>query len=150
MFSVRKEKVIQKSAEYVVLGVDTNGMKDVLAIEIGETESTKFGVSFLNSLKNRGAKDILVLCADGLSGIKEAVETAYPKTEYQRCIVHMVRNTLLHVSGRYKKAFAADLKTIYHAAEEASGHMNMLEVKEKWDKIYPNAMKRWVDHWDVI
>ena len=150
VFSVRKEKIVQKTAVYVVLGIDANGMKDVLSIEIGETESAKFWLSVLNGLKNRGVKDILVLCADGLSGIKEAIEAAYPLTEYQRCIVHMVRNTLLHVSEKHKKAFASDLKTIYHAPDEASGHANMLEVKASWDKIYPNAMRRWSENWDVI
>ena len=150
VFSVRKEKAVQKVSVYVVMGVDSDGMKDVLSIEVGETESAKYWLAVLNNLKNRGVKDILVLCADGLSGIKEAIEAAFPKTDYQRCIVHMVRNTLLHVSEKNKKAFAADLKTIYHAADESTGHSNMLEVKEKWDKVYPNAMKRWNDNWDVI
>lgn len=150
VFSVRKEKIVQKSAVYVVLGVDANGMKDVLSIEIGETESAKFWLAVLNNLKNHGVKDILMLCADGLSGIKEAIEAAFPMTEYQRCIVHMVRNTLLHVWDKYKKAFASDLKSIYHTPDEETGYANMLSVKEKWDKVYPNAMKRWVDNWDVI
>lgn len=150
VFSVRKEKIVQKSAVYVVLGIDSEGMKDVLSIEVGETESAKFWLSVLNNLKNRGVNDILTLCADGLSGIKEAIQAAFPMTEYQRCIVHMVRNTLLHVSHKHKKAFATDLKTIYHAHDEPTGHVNMLEVKEKWDPIYPNAMKRWIDNWDVI
>ena len=149
-FSVRKEKTVQKSAVYVALGIDSNGMKDVLTIEVGETESSKFWLSVLNSLKNRGVRDILMLCADGLTGIKEAIEAAFPITDYQRCIVHVVRNTLLHVSDKYKKGFAVDLKTIYHAPDEETGYKNMLEVKEKWDKVYPNAMKRWVDNWDVI
>jgi transposase-like protein len=150
VFSVRREKIVQKVAAYVVLGIDSEGMKDVLSIEIGEVESAKYWLSVLNNLKNRGVKDILILCADGLAGIKEAINAAYPMTEYQRCIVHMVRNTLQHVSEKNKKAFAADLKTIYHAADEKTGHANMLEVKETWDKIYPNAMKRWEDNWDVI
>ncbi|MCL2816392.1 MAG: IS256 family transposase, partial [Oscillospiraceae bacterium] len=150
VFSVRKDKVVQKLSVYVVMGIDADGMKDVLTIEVGEAESAKYWLSVLNSLKNRGVKEILVLCADGLSGIKEAVEAAFSKTEYQRCIVHMVRNTLAHVAHKYKKEFAADLKTIYHAPDEETGHANMLEVKSKWDKIYPNAMKRWVDNWDVI
>lgn len=150
VFSVRKDKTVQKAAVYVVLGVDSNGMKDVLSIEVGENESSKFWLSVLNNLKNRGVKDILTLCADGLSGIKEAIEVAFPRTEYQRCIVHMVRNTLVHVSEKYKKEFSNDLKTIYHAPDEETGYKNMLSVKEKWDKIYPNAMKRWVDNWDVI
>jgi len=150
MFSVRKEKTVQKSAVYVVLGVDMNGMKDVLAIEVGETESSKFWLSVLTGLKNRGVRDILVLCADGLSGIKEAIEVAFPRTEYQRCIVHMVRNTLLHVPHKHKKDFANDLKTIYHAPDEEVGLTNLMAVKEKWDSVYPNAMKRWEDNWDVI
>jgi transposase-like protein len=135
VFSVRKEKIVQKSVVYVVLGVDSNGMKDVLSIEIGETESAKYWLAVLNNLKNRGVKDILVLCADGLAGIKEAIEAAYPMTEYQRCIVHMVRNTLVHVSHKHKKEFADDLKTIYHAVDDVSGHANMLSVKETWQKI---------------
>ena len=150
VFNVRKDKTVQKAAVYVVLGVDSNGMKDVLSIETGENESSKFWLSVLNNLKNRGVKDILTLCADGLSGIKEAITAAFPMTEHQRCIVHMIRNTLQHVSDKYKKQFASDLKTIYHAHDEETGHKNMLEVKEKWDKIYPSAMKRWVDNWDVI
>jgi transposase-like protein len=150
VFNVRKDKTVQKAAVYVVLGVDSNGMKDVLSIETGENESSKFWLSVLNNLKNRGVKDILTLCADGLSGIKEAITAAFPMTEHQRCIVHMIRNTLQHVSDKYKKQFASDLKTIYHAHDEEIGHKNMLEVKEKWDKIYPSAMKRWVDNWDVI
>jgi transposase-like protein len=150
VFNVRKEKTVQKSAVYVVMGIDTNGMKDVLSIEIGETESAKFWFSVLTNLKNRGVKDILVLCADGLAGIKEAIETSFPMTDYQRCIVHMVRNTLLHVSEKHRKEFAKDLKTIYHAASEEAGYENVMEVKDKWDKIYPNAMKRWLDNWDTI
>jgi transposase-like protein len=125
-------------------------MKSILSIEIGENESAKFWLAVLNNLKNRGVRDVLVLCADGLSGIKEAIAATFPMTEYQRCIVHMVRNTLLHVAHKHKKAFATDLKTIYHAADETAGHANMLEVKEKWEKTYPNAMKRWADNWDVI
>jgi len=150
VFNVRKEKVVQKVSVYVVMGVDADGMKDVLSIEVGETESSKFWLAVLNNLKNRGVRDILVLCADGLSGIKESIEAAFPQTEYQRCLVHMVRNTLLHVAHKYKKGFAADLKTIYHAPDEETGHSSMLAVREKWDKIYPNAMKRWEENWEVI
>lgn len=150
VFSVRKDKVVQKVSVYVVMGINADGIKDVLSIEIGETESSKYWLAVLNNLKNRGVKDILVLCADGLSGIKEAIETAFPKTEYQRCIVHMVRNTLLHVPHKNKKAFAADLKSIYHAPDESTGYEIMQDVRTKWDKVYPNAMKRWEDNWDVI
>lgn len=120
----------------------------MLSITVGENESAKYWLGVLNSLKNRGVKDILILCADGLTGIKEAIGAAFPDTEYQRCIVHQVRNTLKRVAEKDKKAFANDLKTIYHAADEESGHM--LKVKEKWDSKYPNAMKRWEENWDVL
>jgi transposase-like protein len=150
VFSVRREKSVQKSSAYVVLGVNSEGKKDVLSIEFSETESAKYWLSVFNSLKNRGVQDILVICADGLSGIKEAIEGAFPHTEYQRCIVHMLRNTLKHVSAKDMKLFANDLKEIYHAADEEAGYAKMLEVSEKWNKKYPQAMKRWSDNWSSI
>ena len=149
-FSVRKEKVIQKLAAYVVLGIDPDGNKDVLGLYIGQTESSKYWLGIFNELKNRGVKDIMVMCADGLSGIKESISAAFPQAEYQRCIVHQVRNTLRHVSYKDKKAFATDLKTIYLAGSEEIAHENMLEVTEKWDPKYPNAMKSWETNWDAI
>jgi len=91
------------------------GHKEVLSIHIGENESAKYWLGVLNELKNRGVKDVLVICADGLSGMKEAVNTAFPQTELQRCIVHQVRNTLKYVGAKNKKEFSNDLKTIYHA-----------------------------------
>ena len=150
VFHVRREKTVQKTAAYIVLGINSDGMKEVLSVEIGENESAKFWLSVLNSLKNRGIHDMLTICADGLAGISEAIQAAFPQTEYQRCIVHMVRNTLKHVSEKNRKAFAGDLKRIYHAPDEETGHQTMLEVKEKWDKVYPNAMKRWVDDWSAV
>lgn len=150
IFNVRREKVVQKAAAYVVLGVNSDGMKEVLSIEIGDTESSKYWLSVFNAMKHRGVKDILVVCADGLPGIKDAIETAFSQAEYQNCIVHMVRNTLKHVSYKDKKAFAADLKSIYHAKDEETGYANMLEVSETWDKKYPHAMKRWYDNWAAI
>ena len=149
-FSVRDEHIVKKLAAYIILGISIDGHKEVLSITVGENESAKFWLSVLNSLKNRGVKDIFVLCADGLSGIKESIATAFPKTEYQRCIVHQVRNTLKYVANKDMKEFAKDLKTIYHAADEKTGYEQMLKVKEKWDSKYPNAMERWVDNWDVI
>jgi len=147
-FSVRDNGVIRKLAAYTILGINDEGRKEVLSIQIGENESSKYWLSILNELKNRGVKDIMVLCADGLSGIKESIAVAYPQTEYQRCIVHQVRNTLKYVAD--KKAFAADLKTIYHAPSEEAGYERMQEVTEKWQEHYPNAMKSWSTNWDVI
>ncbi len=107
-FSVRDDGIIRKLAAYVVLGINEDGYKEVLTIEVGENESSKYWLSVLNSLKNRGVSDILILCSDGLTGLKEAIQTAFPVTEHQRCIVHMVRNTLKYVANKDMKAFAKD------------------------------------------
>ena len=126
------------------------GHKEVLSIHIGENKSAKYWLGVLNELKNRGVKDVLVICADGLSGMKEAVNTAFPQTELQRCIVHQVRNTLKYVGAKNKKEFSNDLKTIYHAPSEDAALKQLEHVTEKWEKDYPNAMKSWYKNWDVI
>lgn len=95
--SVRDEHIVKKIAAYIILGINDAGKKEVLSITIGEIESAKYWLGVLNDHKTRGVRDILVLCADGLTEIKESIEAAYPQTEYQRCIVHQVRNTLKHV-----------------------------------------------------
>lgn len=149
-FSVREDGIIRKLAAYIILGINDEGHKEVLSIQIGENESSKYWLGVLNGLKNRGVKDILVLCADGLSGIKESINVAFPNTEYQRCIVHQVRNTLKHVADKDMKEFAADLKKIYQAPTEEAGYKQMEAATKKWNEKYPNAMKRWSDNWDVI
>ena len=149
-YSVRDNGVIRKLAAYVILGINTEGKNEVLSITVGDNESSKYWLSVLNELKNRGAKDILIICADGLSGIKEAIAAAFPKTEYQRCIVHQVRNTLKYVPDKDRKAFASDLKTIYHASDEEKARLALDRVTEKWTVKYPNSMKRWYDNWDAI
>lgn len=149
-FSVKDNNVIRKLAAYVILGINHEGKKEVLTIQVGENESSKYWLTVLNELKNRGVRDILILCADGLTGIKEAINAAFPKTEYQRCIVHQVRNTLKYVPEKDRKAFAADLKSIYQAPTEEQGRANMEAVTEKWQGKYPNAMKSWSSNWDAI
>ena len=149
-YSVRDNGVIRKLAAYVMLGISVEGKKEVLTIQVGENESSKYWLSVLNELKNRGVKDILIICADGLTGIKEAIAAAFPDTEYQRCLVHQVRNTLKYVADKDKKLFSADLKKIYNAASEQSGRDMLDTVSEKWSDKYPNAMKSWYKNWDAI
>lgn len=149
-FSVRDDGIIRKLAAYVVLGINGDGYKEILTIEVGENESSKYWLSVLNSLKNRGVKDILILCSDGLTGLKESVQTAFPDTEHQRCIVHMVRNTLKYVANKDMKAFAKDLKAIYTAPDEKAARGKLEDITEKWEDQYPNAMNRWNENWDVI
>ena len=149
-FSVRDDGVIRKLAAYVVLGINEDGMKEVLSIVVGENESSKYWISVLNSLKNRGVQDILILCSYGLTGIKDAISTAFPKTEQQRCIVHMVRNSLKYVANKDMKAFAKDLKTIYTAANEETARKQLETVTKKWSGQYPSAMNHWYNNWDAI
>ena len=149
-YSVRDNGVIRKLAAYVILGINLEGRKEVLTIEIGENESSKYWLSVLNNLKNRGVQDIMIICADGLTGIKEAITTAFPNTEYQRCIVHQVRNTLKYVADKDRKPFAADLKTIYHAPTEQKAVEARERVTKKWEEKYPRAMKSWETNWDAI
>lgn len=149
-YSVRDNGVIRKLAAYVILGISQDGYKEVLTIEIGENESAKYWLSILNGLKNRGVKDILIICADGLTGIKEAIAAAYPQTEYQRCIVHQVRNTMKYVADKDRKPFAADLKTIYQSPTEEKALEALERVMEKWSTKYPNSMKSWKQNWDAI
>ena len=119
VFNVRENNVIRKAAACVILGINEEGRKEVLSITIGGNESAKFWLSVLNDLKNRGVQDIFVVCADGLSGIREAISAAYPLAEYRRCIVHVVRNTLKYAADKDKTAFANDLKTICRALGRA-------------------------------
>ena len=149
-YSVRDNGVIKKLAAYVILGINLDGRKEVLTIEVGQNESAKYWLAVLNNLKNRGVNDILIICADGLTGIKEAISTAFPNTEYQRCIVHQVRNTLKYVSDKDRKPFAADLKKIYAAPNVDRAEQIRDDVMNKWSEKYPNAMKSWVVNWDAI
>ena len=149
-FSVREDHIIKKLAAYVILGVTLDGRKDVISLQIGENESAKYWLGVLNDLKNRGVRDVMIICADGLTGIKEAIQAAFPKTEYQRCIVHQIRNTLKYVPYKDKKAFATDLRSIYLAPNEEQGRENLARVSEKWSEKYPNAMKSWENNWDVL
>lgn len=149
-FNVKENGVVGKKAAYVAMGISTNGIKEVLGIYVGENETSKFWMTVFNNLKNRGLKDIIILSSDGLTGIKEAIQVAFPKTEHQTCIVHLTRNTLKYVSHRDKGQFAQDLKAIYTASDEEIGKKLMYETAEKWKKKYPTAMDRWEENWGII
>jgi len=118
-YKVREDGTVVKKAAYIAIGTDLEGKKDVLGIWLGATESSKYWLSVLNGLKNRGVEDILIASIDGLSGFVDAIDVAYPKTEVQRCIVHQIRNSTRYVSYKDLKAFTADLKPIYKAADES-------------------------------
>lgn len=149
-FSVREENRVVKKAAYIVLGINKDGYKEIIGIWIGENESSKFWLGVLNDLKQRGVIDILIMCSDNLTGIKQAIETAYPKTIQQRCIVHMIRNSVKFVSYKDLKEFCKDLKKIYTSKNEKQGYEELQKVKEKWKDKYISAFKTWEENWEDI
>jgi transposase-like protein len=149
-YKVREDKQIIVKAAYVVLGVNMDGEKEVLGIWIGANESSKFWLSVLNDLKNRGIQNVLVFCVDGLNGFKESIGAVYPFAKIQRCIIHQIRASMKYIPHRDRKIFAADLKTVYGAVNENEAYENLQSIKEKWGDKYPNAIKSWEDNWDNI
>ena len=148
-FNVKQDGIVVKKAVYIALGVTMTGEKEILVFYIGDSKSAKYWTSILNEIKNRGVKDILIMCADGLKGLKEAISTVYPTTEFQRCIVHMIRNTLQYVSYKDRKELAKDLKQIYQAPTEEMGYNNLIELQEKWTKRKV-SLDNCINNWDNI
>ena len=149
-YKVREDKRIVVKAAYVVIGVDLDGKKEVLGIWIGANESSKFWLSVLNDLKNRGVKNVLIFCVDGLNGFKEAIGATFPFAKIQRCIIHQIRSSMKYIPYKDRKAFVGDLKTVYTAINEEVAMDNLLSMKEKWNDKYPNAIKSWEDNWDNL
>jgi len=135
---------------YVALGVNFEGKKEVLGLWIAENEGAKFWMGVLTELQNRGVKDILIACMDGLSGFPEAVRAVYPHTRVQLCIVHMVRNSARFVSYKDLKKLCADLKAIYSAASEEAGRQALQEFGQKWNGKYPMIYQAWQRHWEDL
>jgi len=147
---LRKEGHVQKSTVYVILGIDLEGNKSCLGIYIAETESSKYWLTVMNELKNRGVEDVLIFSVDNLSGISEAIESAFPKAHIQKCIVHQIRNSLKFVPWKERKDVARDLKTIYNAATEDEARENLEAFSEKWDVKYPHISKSWKKNWSEL
>ena len=149
-YKVREDKQIIVKAAYVVIGVNMDGEKEVLGIWIGANESSKFWLSVLNDLKNRGVQNVLIFCVDGLNGFKEAIGATFPFARIQRCIIHQIRSSMKYIPYKDRRAFVADLKGIYRAVNEEVAMDNLLSLKEKWSSKYPNAVKSWEDNWDNL
>jgi len=145
--NMRKEGRISKVAVYAIIGIDLEGNKDCLGLWIAETESSKYWLTVLNELKNRGVEDVLIFSVDGLTGLSEAIGAAFPQAEVQRCIVHQIRNSLKYVPWKERKTVAVDLKAIYTAASEEAGLQSLESFKENWDFKYPNISKSWEKNW---
>ncbi len=140
---VRQGGRIINKAVFVALGVNLEGRKELLGLWIAENEGAKFWLNVLTELKNRGVQDILIACIDGLKGFPDAINTVFPETKIQLCIVHMVRNSLKYVSWKDYKAVTADLKLIYQAVTEQVALQELANFEQKWQAKYPLIAKSW-------
>jgi putative transposase len=146
---VRDSGRVENKAIYVVLGVNLEGRKEVLGLWTAAQEGSKFWLQVLTELQNRGVRDILIACVDGLKGFPEAIEALFPQTDVQLCIVHIVRAALKYVPWQQRKAVAEDLRAIYHSASVAEAEQRLQELEKKW-KDYPSVSQVWRRNWDHI
>jgi len=150
VLKIRQNKQVINKAVYLALGVNLEGHKELLGMWISENEGAKFWLGVLTELQNRGVKDILIACVDGLKGFPDAINTVYPKTHIQLCIVHMVRNSMKFVPWKDYKAIAKDLKLIYQSATEEDALRSLDQFSERWDDKYPQISKSWRTHWQNL
>jgi len=146
-FKVRKDNRVINKAAYSVLGINIAGQKELLGIWIGENESASFWLTVCNELKNRGVEDILIACKDGLSGFSEAINTVFPQTEIQLCVIHQIRNSLKYIPYKDQKELIADLKKVYKALTLEEAELAFAKFKDKWGKKYAIVIKSWENNW---
>lgn len=146
-YHVRENNIVVKKAVYIALGYNTEGYKEILGVWVGENESSKYWLLVLNQLKERGLEDILIVSTDNLSGFSQAIESVYPKTEIQKCIIHQIRNSTKFISYRDIKELMKDLKTVYKASTEKLILSNLDIFEEKWGKKYPMCINSWRNNW---
>lgn len=149
-FKVKEDGKVKTKAIYSVLGIDKDGMKDILGMYLSESEGASFWAGVLADLKNRGVKDVLIACVDGLKGFPEAINSLFPETDVQLCVIHQIRHSLKYVAYKNKKEFVADLKEVYRAASKESAEENLLKLQEKWEKQYPVAVRSWLNNWENL
>ncbi|HEY9136197.1 MAG TPA: IS256 family transposase [Pseudomonadales bacterium] len=146
-FKIKENGRYISKAVYTILGLNIEGKKELLGLYISETEGARYWLNVLTDLYNRGVKDILIACVDGLKGFPEAIETLYPKTEVQLCIIHQIRNSLKYVASKNQKAFMADLKTVYRATTRQAAEAALDELEAKWGERYPLVINSWRNKW---
>ena len=147
---VRDAGTVRGKAVYLALGINLAGEKELLGLWIAQTEGAKFWLQVVTELKNRGVQDIFIACVDGLKGFPEAIETVFPKTEVQLCIVHLVRHSLNYVSWKLRKQVAEDLKAIYTAATGEAAETRLTEFERKWDATHAPIGQSWRRNWTRI
>lgn len=150
VLKIRVDRVVKNIAAYIMLGITLDGKKEIIGIWIGENETSKYWLTLLNELKNRGVEDVLIFAIDGLNGFNQAIQAVYPKAEIQRCIVHQIRSSLRYVSWKDRKAVANDLKAIYTAPTEEDGQLALTEFNDIWGKKYPHITMSWQSNWNEL
>ena len=149
-YKVKEEGMIVNKAVYTCLGIDKEGEKDLLGMWVGESESAKFWLKVITELKNRGVRDILIACVDGLSGLEQAINSVYPETKIQLCVIHQIRNSLKYISYKDKKEFMKDLKGVYRGISREEGMRRLEEMEEKWGNRYGVVIRSWKEKWDRL
>lgn len=149
-FKIREEGRVISKAIYSLLAIDKQGKKDILGLYTNETEGANFWATTLASLKSRGVQDILIACVDGLKGFPEAINSLFPNTEIQLCIIHQIRNSMRFVASKDQKEFMADLKEIYRASDKNLAETNLLKLNDKWSKKYPIVISSWNNNWENL
>jgi transposase-like protein len=148
---IRREGRVVNTAVYVVLGVSLEGQKDILGHWVGDgAEGANFWLSVVTDLQNRGVEDVFIACVDGLVGFKEAINSVFPQTRLQRCIIHQIRNSLKYIPWKDRKAFVADLKTIYQAPTREAAEAQLRKLEQTWGGKYAISVKSWQNHWDDL
>lgn len=149
-FKVRENNKVNTKVVYNVMGINQTGHKEILGFYTCESEGASFWLGVLNDLKMRGVEDILIACVDGLKGFPDAINSAFPKTEVQLCIVHQIRHSIKYVASKNQKEFMVDLKSVYQASNKDVAETNLLSLDEKWGKKYPMVIKSWQQNWDTL
>jgi transposase-like protein len=149
-YKVREEGHYISKAFYTVLGVNLEGKKEILGLYLNESEGAKFWLQVLTDLQNRGVQDILIASVDGLKGFPEAINTIFPQTEVQLCVVHQIRNSLRYVASKDQKQFATELKTVYQAFTKEEAETALDKLEGKWGKKYPIIFESWRNKWDNL
>ena len=144
-----KNRVVSR-AIYNVLGIDKEGHKDLLGMYVSKSEGANFWLNVLTDLQNRGVKDIMIACIDGLKGFPDAIKSVFPDTAVQLCVIHQIRNSMKYVGSKYQKEFMKDLKPVYGAVTKEAGEMALDKLEEKWGEQYPIVIKSWRDNWDRL
>jgi len=146
-YKVRESGTYRGKAVYTVLGLKLDGTKEILGLYLSENEGANFWLSILTDISNRGVKDILIASVDGLSGFPDAINSIFPETEVQLCIIHQIRNSMKYVASKNRSAFMADLKPVYKAVSKEAAEIALDELEERWGKQYPIVIKSWRNKW---